>query len=141
VNGEVEAGPNAVLATRREGYRWRDFSARDFAETLRYPGFWRLASRNLRPGINEVNRSLRKKIFVRDLRKLVPAINGDDLLPGGSGVRAQAVDRQGTLVDDFRILESANAIHVLNAPSPAATSSLMIGRFVANKAELRLNES
>ena len=141
VNGEVEAGPNAVLATRREGYRWRDFSVRDFGETLRYPGFWRLASRNLRPGINEINRSLRKKIFVRDLRKLVPAINGDDLLPGGSGVRAQAVDRQGTLIDDFRILESNNAIHVLNAPSPAATSSLMIGRFVANKAELRLNDS
>jgi len=141
VNGDVEAGPNAVLAMHREGYRWRDFSLRDFSETLSYPGFWRLAARNLRPGINEINRSLRKTIFVRDLRKLVPGIDGDDLLPGGSGVRAQAVDDNGTLIDDFRIVESTNAIHVLNAPSPAATSSLMIGRFVANKAELRLNGS
>lgn len=141
LNGDVEAGPNAVLATHREGYRWRDFSIRDFSETLTYPGFWRLAAANVRPGIAEIKRSLLKRLFVRSLKRLVPSIEAEDLRPGGSGVRAQAVDRRGKLIDDFRIEEAPNAIHVLNAPSPAATSSLMIGRFVANKADLRLNGS
>ena len=139
IDGEVEAGPNAVLATKREGYRRSDFSWREFAATLSYPGFWRLAARNVRPGLSEINRSLRKSVFVRDLRRLVPEIEPGHLMPGGSGVRAQAVDRRGNLVDDFRIEEGPGAIHVLNAPSPAATSSLMIGRFVANKAILRIN--
>ena len=139
IGGEVEAGPNAVLATRREGYRRRDFSLREFAGTLSYPGFWRLAARNIGTGLSEINRSLRKSVFVRDLRRLVPEIEADHLLPGGSGVRAQAVDQRGNLVDDFRIDEAPGAIHVLNAPSPAATSSLIIGRFVANKADLRIN--
>jgi L-2-hydroxyglutarate oxidase LhgO len=139
ISGDVEAGPNAVLATRREGYRWRDFALREFAGTLAFPGFWRLAARNVKPGLAEINRSLRKSVFVKSLQKLVPAIDANDLTAGGSGVRAQAVDRRGMLVDDFQIAETADAIHVLNAPSPAATSSMMIGRFVANKADLRLN--
>ena len=139
IDGEVEAGPNAILATKREGYRRRDFSLRDFAETVSYPGFWRLAAQNIGPGLSEINRSLRKSVFVRDLRRLVPEIKADHLVPGGSGVRAQAVDRQGNLVDDFQIEEGPGAIHVLNAPSPAATSSLVIGRYVANRADLRIN--
>ena len=141
IDGEVEAGPNAVLATRREGYRRSDFSLREFAGTLSFPGFWRLAARNIRPGLTEIHRSLRKSVFVRSLRRLVPEIEANHLLPGGSGVRAQAVDRQGNLVDDFRIEEGPRAIHVLNAPSPAATASLVIGRYVANKADLRINAS
>ena len=139
VNGEVEAGPNAVLATKREGYSRKDFSWKDFSETLSYPGFWRLAAKNFRAGASEINRSLRKGVFVKSLQKLVPDITADDLVPGGAGVRAQAVDRQGRLVDDFYMEESPGAIHVLNAPSPAATSSFMIGKHIANKADLRIN--
>jgi len=139
VTGEVEAGPNAVLAMMREGYRRSDFSARDFAATLAYPGFWLLAARNLRAGISEINRSLRKRVFVRSLNRLVPEITADDLEPGGAGVRAQAVDRRGRLVDDFYVEEAPGAIHVLNAPSPAATSSFMIGKHIAHKADLRVN--
>jgi L-2-hydroxyglutarate oxidase LhgO len=139
VSGEVEAGPNAVLATMREGYRRSDFSAREFGATLAYPGFWLLAARNIRPGIAEINRSLRKSVFVKSLQKLVPDITPDDLEPGGAGVRAQAVGRRGNLVDDFYIEESPGAIHVLNAPSPAATSSFMIGKHIAHKADLRIS--
>ena len=139
VNGEVEAGPNAVLATKREGYHRKDFSFKDFAETLSFPGFWRLALRNIKPGIAEINRSLRKPVFVASLNRLVPDLTADDLEPGGAGVRAQAVDRKGRLVDDFHIEEAPGAIHVLNAPSPAATSSFMIGRHIANMADLRMN--
>lgn len=139
IGGEVEAGPNAVLATKREGYRRSDFSLRDFTSTLSYPGFWRLAARHIGPGLSEINRSLRKSVFVRSLRRLVPEIEEKHLAPGGAGVRAQAVDRFGNLVDDFRIVEAPGAIHVLNAPSPAATSSLVIGRYIANKADLRIN--
>lgn len=139
VSGSIEAGPNAVLATRREGYRRSDFSFSDFWSTLSYPGFWRLAARNIGPGVAEIHRSLRKSVFVRSLNKLVPDIVAADLRPGGAGVRAQAVDRQGRLVDDFRIEDSPGAIHVLNAPSPAATSSLMIGQYVASAAAKRLD--
>jgi len=139
VTGEVEAGPNAILATKREGYHRSDFSLREFASTLAYPGFWLLAARNLRAGVAEINRSLRKNVFVKSLQRLVPEIERDDLLPGGSGVRAQAVDRRGNLIDDFHIEEAPGAIHVLNAPSPAATSSFMIGRHIANKADLRIS--
>jgi L-2-hydroxyglutarate oxidase LhgO len=139
VNGDVEAGPNAVLATMREGYSRSDFSAREFGSTLAYPGFWLLAVRNIRPGIAEINRSLRKSVFTRSLQKLVPDIASDDLDRGGAGVRAQAVDRQGRLVDDFHIEESPGAIHVLNAPSPAATASFMIGKHIAHKADLRIS--
>ena len=138
VDGSMEAGPNAVLATKREGYSWRDFSFSDMASTLSYGGFWWLVGRYWKPGIAEINRSLRKSVFVKSLQRLVPEITADDLTGGGSGVRAQAVDKRGRLIDDFRVEESPGAIHVLNAPSPAATSSLMIGKFIANKADSRL---
>jgi (S)-2-hydroxyglutarate dehydrogenase len=139
ISGVVDAGPNAILATKREGYRRRDFSLREFASTLSYPGFWMLAARNLKPGLSEINRSLRKHAFVKSLQRLIPEIQADDLEPGESGVRAQAIDRQGKLIDDFRIESGPGAIHVLNAPSPAATSSLMIGKYIANEADLRIN--
>ena len=134
VKGYVEAGPNAVLATAREGYRKRDLNLRDFTETLRFPGFWRVARREWRTGIDEVNRSLRKSVFTRDLQKMIPEIVADDLTTGGAGVRAQAVRRDGTLLDDFAIEQTAQAVHVLNAPSPGATSSLEIGKHIAGLA-------
>ena len=134
IKGYVEAGPNAVLATAREGYRKRDFDLRDLSETLRFPGFWRVMRREWKTGINEVNRSLRKSVFTRDLQKMIPDICAEDLVSGGSGVRAQAVQRDGTLLDDFAIESSAKAVHVLNAPSPGATSSLEIGKYVAGLA-------
>lgn len=139
VDGTVDAGPNAVLATKREGYKRSDFSWSDFGATISYPGFWLLAARNFGAGISEINRSLRKRVFTRSLQRLVPEIQAGDLVPGHAGVRAQAVDSRGNLVDDFRIEETPGAIHVLNAPSPAATSSLMIGKHIANKADLRIN--
>ena len=135
MKGWVEAGPNAVLATKREGYRKRDFSFSDFIRTVTYPGFWKMSLREWKTGLWEMNRSLRKSVFLKSLRKLVPELTAKDLAPGGSGVRAQAVDRQGNLLDDFRINETAGAIHVLNAPSPGATASLVIGRHVADMAE------
>jgi L-2-hydroxyglutarate oxidase len=134
VKGYVEAGPNAVLATAREGYRKRDFNLGDFAETLRFPGFWRVAAREWRTGINEVNRSLRKSVFTADLQKMIPEVVSDDLTTGGAGVRAQAVRRDGTLLDDFAIEQTEQAVHVLNAPSPGATSSIEIGRHIASLA-------
>jgi L-2-hydroxyglutarate oxidase LhgO len=139
VNGEVEAGPSAMLATAREGYSRSDFSFAEFREMLNYPGLWKLVSRNLRPGLSEINRALRKSAFVKSLANLIPDITADDLVPGGSGVRAMAVDRKGKFVDDFYIEEAPGAVHVLNAPSPAATSSFLIGKHISNKADLRLN--
>ena len=134
VKGYVEAGPNAVLATAREGYRKRDLNIRDFSETLRFPGFWRVAKREWKTGINEVNRSLRKSVFTHDLQKMIPEIESNDLTTGGAGVRAQAVRRDGTLLDDFAIERTERAVHVLNAPSPGATSSLEIGKYIAGLA-------
>ncbi len=133
VEGTIEAGPNAVLAFRREGYRRWDVSPRDMADWMAYPGFWRMGRRMWRVGAQEFARSLSKAQFTRDLQKLVPAISEADLAPGGAGVRAQAVDRDGKLVDDFRFADTARAVHVLNAPSPAATASLAIGRVVADR--------
>lgn len=109
------------------------------ASTLSYGGFWWLLGRYWKPGIAEINRSLRKSVFVESLQRLLPEITDADLAPGGSGVRAQAVDRRGRLIHDFRIEEAPGAIHVLNAPSPAATSSLMIGKHLANMADLRIS--
>lgn len=131
VNGEVEAGPNAVLAWRREGYRKGSFSLRDARETLAWPGFRRLATRYWRVGVYEMWRSLVKAAFVRDLQRLVPDLRAEDLVPGGSGVRAQALDRLGNPVDDFRIVQTERAIHVVNAPSPGATASMAIGEKIA----------
>jgi L-2-hydroxyglutarate oxidase len=139
VDGSVEAGPNAVLALKREGYRWRDVSARDLAATAAWPGAWRLAARFWRIGVYEVRRSLSKAVFVRDLRELVPEIRPADVHRSGSGVRAQAVDARGGLVDDFHIVRSERAIHVLNAPSPGATASISIGERIAAMAAERLD--
>ncbi len=134
VKGNVEAGPNAVLAFRREGYRRWQMSPRDLAAMAGYRGFWRMAWQHWRTGLTEMHRSLSKKAFHRALQRLVPALQYDDIRPFGSGVRAQAVDPTGALVDDFRFLEAERMIHVLNAPSPAATASLAIGRTIADLA-------
>ena len=134
VHGEVEAGPNAVLAFAREGYRLGRVHPRELAGTLGYRGFWAMARRYWRTGSYEMYRSLSKAAFVRALQRLVPEIRAADVIPGGAGVRAQAVAADGSLVDDFRIARSKGAIHVLNAPSPAATASLAIGRHVAGLA-------
>ena len=133
IDGSVHAGPNAVLALRREGYRWRDFSARDLAETLAYPGFRRLARRHYRAGAAEMARSFSRARFAASLARLVPAIGEPDLVRSGSGVRAQAVTPSGALVNDFLIQTAPNQVHVLNAPSPAATSAFEIARHVADR--------
>jgi L-2-hydroxyglutarate oxidase len=134
VKGGVEAGPNAVLAFKREGYHSFSFSLKDTVETFCYPGFWKMASRYWRTGIGEFYRSFSKKRFVRSLQALVPALGMEDVTRGGAGVRAQAVEENGALSDDFRILEGDRMIHLLNAPSPAATASISIGKTVAAKA-------
>ena len=134
VHGEVEAGPNAVLAFSREGYTFGRVRPGELAATLRYRGFWAMVSRYWRTGTYEIYRSVRKAAFVRALQRLVPDIRADDVSPGGAGVRAQAVAPDGSLVDDFSIVTAPDAIHVLNAPSPAATASLAIGRHIATLA-------
>jgi (S)-2-hydroxyglutarate dehydrogenase len=134
VHGDVEAGPNAVFALAREGYDWKHVSARELLATLRFPGFWTMARKYWRTGAYETYRSLSKAAFTKALQRLVPDIRADDIRRGGAGVRAQAVAADGSLVDDFRIVAERDAIHVLNAPSPAATASLAIGRHVADLA-------
>jgi len=134
VHGEVEAGPNAVLAFAREGYQFGRVHVGELGRTLGYRGFWAMARRYWRTGGYEVFRSLSRRAFVRALQRLVPAIGAGDVVRGGAGVRAQAVTPEGALVDDFRIVEAPDAIHVLNAPSPAATASLAIGRHIAGLA-------
>jgi len=131
INGGIEAGPNAVLAFRREGYHRTSFSLRDTTELAAYSGFWRMAGKFWKTGMGEFHRSFSKPAFVRALQRLLPALREDDLIPGGAGVRAQAVAPDGSLIDDFRIEKSDRMIHVLNAPSPAATSSLSIGDTIA----------
>jgi (S)-2-hydroxyglutarate dehydrogenase len=133
LDGSVHAGPNAVLALRREGYRWRDVSMADFAETLRFPGLWRLARRYPRTAVDEVARSLSRRRFARSLARLVPAVGREDLVRAHAGVRAQALLPDGTLVQDFLIETAPNQVHVLNAPSPAATCCLEIAKYVADQ--------
>ena len=133
--GGVEAGPNAVLALKREGYRKTDISLRDTAEALGFAGFRRMALRNWRYAIAEYRRSFSKRLFVRGLQRLVPEIRSEDLAPGGSGVRAQALERSGALVDDFRFAPAEGVINVLNVPSPAATASLVIGEAIVDLAQ------
>jgi L-2-hydroxyglutarate oxidase len=128
IHGNVDAGPNAVLAFRREGYRRRDFDLGEALEVARDAGFRAMARREWRSGLAEFRRSLRKQEFVRSCQRLVPAVRMEDMTPGGSGVRAQAVGADGALVDDFRFVERERFLHVLNVPSPAATASLPIGR-------------
>jgi len=132
--GGVEAGPNAVLALAREGYRLTHVNPNDLWRTVSFKGFWAMAGKYWRTGMGELYRSLSKSAFVRALQKLLPEIRADDLVPGGAGVRAQAVSASGTLVDDFVIKQSKRAIHVLNAPSPGATASLAIGQNIAGTA-------
>jgi len=132
VGGGVEAGPNAVLALKREGYSKTDFNLRDTFTTLTSLGFWRMARKYWKSGIQEVHRSASKAAFVRNLQKLVPELSSRDLSPGGSGVRAQMVGRNGRLVDDFMIAASRGMVHVLNVPSPAATASIVIGRKIVD---------
>jgi len=134
IGGGVEAGPNAVLAFRREGYHRLDFSLRDSVEMATFSGLWRMASRYWRTGAGEFHRSFSKSAFVTALQRLMPAIRAEHLVPAGAGVRAQAVGADGKLIDDFRIVEAERMVHVLNAPSPAATSSLSIGHTVAEMA-------
>ena len=134
IDGRVEAGPNAVLAMGREGYRKSDWDFGESWSTFTFPGFWKMSAKYWRVGVDELRRSYSKNRFVRDLKRLLPEIQDSDLAPGGSGVRAQAVARNGTLLDDFSILRGREAIHVLNAPSPGATSSLAIGAHIADLA-------
>jgi L-2-hydroxyglutarate oxidase len=131
VGGGVEAGPNAVLALKRAGYGKFSFSAVDALSALTYRGFWRLAFRFWRTGLGESYRSFNKAAFVKALKRLVPGVETSDLRRGGAGVRAQAVGPDGELVDDFRLEQREGMIHVLNAPSPAATASLSIGETIA----------
>jgi len=136
--GGVEAGPNAVLAFRREGYKKSDINLAELAESLAWPGFQKVVKKYWRTGLGEMYRSFSKGAFTHALQKLIPEIQREDLVEGGAGVRAQACDRDGGLVDDFMIFETRNAINVCNAPSPAATSSLAIGEAVARLAVKRL---
>ena len=135
INGSVEVGPNAVLALAREGYKKTSFNLRDVFETLTYPGFWRMSMSYWKTGIHEQYRSMVKTSFLRSLQTLLPDIRMNDLQDPGAGVRAQAVDRKGRLLQDFIIAETENAIHVLNAPSPGATSSLSISRYIVDLAQ------
>jgi L-2-hydroxyglutarate oxidase len=140
IDGSIHAGPNAVLSFKREGYRKTDFSLRDFSEVMLFPGFWRLAARNAREGLKEMVRSVSKAKFVQSLQALIPEVRPEDLVPSAAGVRAQALRRTGDLVDDFLILDAPHAVHVCNAPSPAATASLEIGKSIAERVALRLHE-
>jgi L-2-hydroxyglutarate oxidase LhgO len=128
IQGNVDAGPNAVLAFRREGYGWRDFDLGEAMEVFMDAGFRAMARRHWKNGLSEFRRSLRKRDFVRSCQRLVPEVRMEDMTPGGSGVRAQAVEADGALVDDFRFVARERFLHVLNVPSPAATASLPIGR-------------
>jgi L-2-hydroxyglutarate oxidase len=133
IHGGVHAGPNAVLALAREGYTWREVDARDLAQSLGWPGLWRLAARNLVPGAQEVARSSSRRLFARSLARLVPGIRAEDLVPAPAGVRAQALRRDGSLVDDFLIQSGPRQVHVLNAPSPAATCALEIAEHIVGE--------
>lgn len=133
IDGSVHAGPNAVLSLKREGYHKTDFDMRDAAEIFSYPGFWKLASKYSKDGIQEIIRSFSKDAFVRSLQQLIPEVISDDLVPTHAGVRAQALKPNGQLVEDFLIIKDQKSIHVCNAPSPAATSSLEIGKAIVRE--------
>lgn len=133
IDNSVHAGPNAVLSLKREGYKKTDFDLKDFAEVITYPGFWKLAAKHADEGMKEIIRSFSKAAFVKSLQKLIPEVQAKDLVPTHAGVRAQALMNNGSLVDDFLIIQGENSVHVCNAPSPAATSSLEIGKAVVNQ--------
>ncbi len=134
ITGGIEAGPNAVLALQREGYSWGLISPRDLWEMATYKGFWKMAGKYWKTGLAEVYRSISKKAFHRALQRLIPELNYEDIQPAGAGVRAQAIDPTGALVDDFRFVEAERMIHVLSASSPAATASLAVGQTIADLA-------
>lgn len=134
IHGDVEAGPNAVLALAREGYRKTDVNFSHAWQILSYKGFWSMAGKYWKMGLEEMYRSISKPAFVKALQRLLPDIRSEDLVPGGAGVRAQAVSASGALIDDFVITQTGNAIHVLNAPSPGATASLAIGKKIVEMA-------
>ncbi len=140
MKGGVEAGPNAVLALKREGYKKTDFSFVDLLDMKIYPGFWKMAAKFYKMGFQEFRRSFSKQLFLQSLQKLIPEIQLDDIEVGGAGVRAQALECDGKLVDDFRIVEAERMVHVLNAPSPAATASLSIGKTISEMVINRFNE-
>ena len=131
IDGSVECGPNAVFAFKREGYDKTDFSIRDFCSSLSYIGTWKMFFKNWRYGLMEYSRAFSKKLFLHQLQRLIPLVDKNDIRPGNTGVRAQAVGPKGELIDDFKIEKGRNSIHVLNAPSPAATASLAIGDFIS----------
>ncbi|MCM0592692.1 MAG: L-2-hydroxyglutarate oxidase [Gloeotrichia echinulata IR180] len=133
IDSSVHAGPNAVLSLKREGYKKTDFDWGDFAEVMTYPGFWKLAAKHADEGIQEIIRSFSKAAFVRSLQKLIPEVQAQDLVPTHAGVRAQALMNDGKLVEDFLIVQGQNSVHVCNAPSPAATSSLEIGKAIVSQ--------
>lgn len=141
IDGSVHAGPNAVTALSREGYSWSRIRLGEAFGDLTYTGFLRMASRNIPLGISEVRRSFSQRAFAKSLARLVPAIGRDDIVRAGSGVRAQAIGRDGSLVDDFLIQRTENQVHVLNAPSPAATSALEIARYITTTAKLEAAET
>ena len=141
IKGGVEAGPNAVLSFKREGYKKFDFSFEDSLQMISFAGFWKMAAMHYKMGIKEFYRSFNKSEFVSALQKLVPEIKDADIYPGGAGVRAQALELNGKLVDDFRIIETEKMVHVLNAPSPAATASISIGNTIAGFVIKRYNDS
>ena len=130
IDGSVECGPNAVFSFKREGYGKTDFSLTDAWDALSYPGTWKMFLKNWKYGLGEYTRAFSKKLFLRQLQRLIPSLEADDIRPGKTGVRAQALRPNGELIDDFRIERQRNSIHVLNAPSPAATASLAIGDYV-----------
>lgn len=132
IHGDVEAGPNAVLAFAREGYRKTDVNVRDLWQILSYRGFWLMAQKHWKTGLGEIYRSISKHAFVKALQRLIPDVRADDLASGGAGVRAQALSVTGALMDDFVIAQTPNVVHVLNAPSPGATASLSIGKMIVD---------
>jgi (S)-2-hydroxyglutarate dehydrogenase len=140
IDGHVHAGPNAVLSLKREGYRKTDFDLKDFVDVMTYPGFWRLVAKHGDQGIQEMIRSFSKSYFVRSLQRLIPEIQSDDLVPAHAGVRAQALMNDGKLVDDFLIVKRPHSVNVCNAPSPAATASIEIGKFIASVAAKEILE-
>ena len=133
IDGNIEAGPNAVFAFSREGYKWTNVNFKETLDSLTYGGMLKLGKKYFKTGISEMYRSLNKKAFAKEINKLIPGITNKDLEVRDSGVRAQAVDKYGNLVDDFLFEEGASSLHVLNAPSPAATACLAIGEHIANK--------
>jgi len=141
ITGKVDAGPNAILALAREGYRHSDINMPDLAASLTFSGFWKMAAKHWRNGLGEWHRSLWKPAFVRALQRLLPEVTEKDFVPGGSGVRAQALKPDGALVDDFQFVPSGKVLHVLNVPSPAATASLMIGKTIVDMAAASLELS